>query len=342
MPTLITPTVAFSWVHGILDAAAMQGVPQRHLADLAGVPVTSPAHGRLPIDQVVRLWRLAAELSGDALFGLHMGEHIKPASFNVVAFTLLSAANLRAAIRHMQRYQRLISDAARLQLLEGDEISWLVYHPQPGVLAFSPHQVEAALATVLTAGRWILNRPLVPLQVRFRHTALGSSSEYRRVLGCDPGFEASFDGIALSTAQLEQALPAADPMLFQLHQRFAEQHLSNLDQHEPWASRTRYALMACLAQGVLDREAVAAAMGLTGKQLQHRLAQEQASFSAVLDMARRDLALEWVKQRTEPLAALADRLGFAEQSVFNRAFRRWTGLTPGAYRDQSRSLADES
>ncbi len=73
---------------------------------------------------------------------------------------------------------------------------------------------------------------------------------------------------------------------------------------------------------------------MTGRQLQHRLSLEQARFSDMLDQARQDLALKWITHSDEPLARIADRLGFSEQSAFNRAFRRWTGVTPGAYRQR--------
>ncbi|WP_137936187.1 AraC family transcriptional regulator ligand-binding domain-containing protein [Chitinivorax sp. B] len=130
MPTTPTITVAISWIHSIVDAAAVHGMTLEQLCQAANLPLAlfQQSPGRLPIDQVVGKWQAAATLSHDPLFGLHMGEQIKPASFIIVAFTLLSTATLRDTIRHMQRYQRLISDAAHLQLMESDPCNWLVYH----------------------------------------------------------------------------------------------------------------------------------------------------------------------------------------------------------------------
>ncbi|MEV4443287.1 helix-turn-helix domain-containing protein, partial [Streptomyces sp. NPDC049577] len=63
-----------------------------------------------------------------------------------------------------------------------------------------------------------------------------------------------------------------------------------------------------------------------------RLRQEGTSYRLLKDQARRDAALSSLAQGAEPIAELAARLGFSEDTAFHRAFRRWTGSTPGAYR----------
>ena len=112
----------------------------------AGIRPDELDAARWPIDHITRLWRAAARLTQDASFGLHAGARVAPASFNVVSFIFQSAATLRQALQVVQKYQSLISDGGRFQLLGGPEASWLVYHPRQGELAFSPHQLEAVLA----------------------------------------------------------------------------------------------------------------------------------------------------------------------------------------------------
>ena len=85
-----------------------------------------------------------------------------PASFNVVAFIVQSAATLRQALSVVQKYQSLISDGGRFQLLPGPTAGWLVYRPRQGDLAFSPHQIEAVLAAVVSATRWLSPNPFAP------------------------------------------------------------------------------------------------------------------------------------------------------------------------------------
>jgi AraC-like DNA-binding protein len=56
------------------------------------------------------------------------------------------------------------------------------------------------------------------------------------------------------------------------------------------------------------------------------------SFQGLKDSLRRDLAIEWLTAGRLPVAEVAAELGYAEPSAFHRAFRKWTGVTPGAYR----------
>jgi AraC-like DNA-binding protein len=97
-----------------------------------------------------------------------------------------------------------------------------------------------------------------------------------------------------------------------------------------------------LPPGPCTQAEVARALGLHPRALQRRLAAQGTHFSALLDAHRHALALTLLRQGTLPLAALARQLGYADQSVFNQAFRRWTGQSPGRLRRQGRAGAQRS
>jgi AraC-like DNA-binding protein len=67
------------------------------------------------------------------------------------------------------------------------------------------------------------------------------------------------------------------------------------------------------------------------------LAAEGTSFSAILNDARRDLAMQYLKENETSKAEIAYLLGYSEVSVFSRSFKKWTGLTPSEYASQNRS-----
>ena len=113
------PTVSLSWVNTVIAAAERQGVPSADLLARAGIASECLGAPRWPVDDITRLWRTAAALTGDAAFGLNTGRQVGPGSFNVVSFILLSSATLRSAIGQLQEYQRLISDGGRFQMLAG-------------------------------------------------------------------------------------------------------------------------------------------------------------------------------------------------------------------------------
>jgi AraC-like DNA-binding protein len=77
----------------------------------------------------------------------------------------------------------------------------------------------------------------------------------------------------------------------------------------------------------------ARALHQSASTLQRRLRREGTTYQRLLDATRRELALEYLKHGGHSLADITFLLGFADQSNFTRAFRRWTGKTPRQFLD---------
>lgn len=326
-------TVSMSWVNTVLDAAARQGVAREALLTQAGIALDDLQQERWPIDHITRLWRAAVRATQDAGFGLKAGSQVGPANFNVVGELLQTSATLREAIAAVQRYQRLISDGGRFQMVAGAQASWLIYHPRQGTLAFSPHQVEAVLAAVLSFIGGAMGTVVRPLQVQFSQPRVGLLAGYREVFACPVAFEQAFSGLLLDNALLDAPLLRADQRRAREHQRAAAARMADLTQGGALAQELRAWMIATLASRVPTRAEAAQALGVSERTLARRMQAQGLSFTALLDGVRRDAALQAVTDSTRALADIGLALGFAEPAVFWRAFRRWTGCTPQAWRD---------
>lgn len=328
-------TVSMSWVQTVLGEARRQGLDDPTVLAAAGIRQDELTRERWPIDHITRLWRAAARLSHDPGFGLKAGTRVGPASLNVVSFILQSAATLRQALGVIQKYQSLISDGGRFQILPGTEASWLVYHPRQGDLAFSPHQIEAVLAAVVSATRWITHRPIQPRQVCFSHEQVGPLAGYRRVFASPVAFSQAYSGLLLDNAVLDQPLPQAHAQLAQVHEQYATAQLHSLAQGHRLDQALYAWIAAHLGPPLPTRADAAQALGLSERTLARRLHSLQTHYAEVLDTVRRDLALQHLRDSERPLRDIAHSLGFAELSPFYRAFQRWTGLPPGQWRRQA-------
>lgn len=326
------PSVAMSWVNTVVAAAERHGVTRAQLLARAGLPPARLTEPRWPIDDITRLWRAAAELTGDPAFGLQAGRTVGPGSFNVVSYILLSSATLRAGIGVVQQYQRLISDGGRFQILAGERQSWVVYHPQQGSLAFSPHQVEAAVAATVSFSRWVTGRPVRPRRVQFSHRQIGPQAAYAEVFAAEVQFEQAFNGLLLDNAELDAPLPQADAELASLHRAHASAQLAALSVSAPLRSRVEQWLVGALDGRVPERAEAARQFGLGERVFARRLRAEGGHYADLVDGVRRALACTAVADGGEPFVRIARRLGFSEASAFNRAFRRWTGRSPGDWR----------
>ena len=332
------PSVSLSWVNTVIAAAERQGVPCADLLARAGVAHDRLSGPRWPVDDITRLWRAAAALTGDAAFGLNTGRQVGPGSFNVVSFILLSSATLRSAIGQLQEYQRLISDGGRFQTLAGAPHSWLIYHPQQGSLAFSPHQVESVLAAAVCFSRWVTGQPLKPVRVQFSHGQIGPLSAYAQALGAEVQFEQAFNGLLLDNTVLDAPLPQADAALAQLHRAHAAAQLAALSAPVPLRTRVEQWLTGALDGSVPDRAQAARQFGLGERAFARRLQEEGRCYADLVDGVRHALACQAVASGAEPFVRIARRLGFSEASAFNRAFRRWTGCAPGDWQQQGAAV----
>jgi AraC-like DNA-binding protein len=327
-----------SWVQTVLAEAQRQGLPEAALLDAAGIPRRDLRLDRWPVDHITRLWRTAARLTQDAGFGLKAGAAVGPASFNVVGFILQSARTLRQALAVAQKYQGLISDGGRLQLLAAADASWLIYHPQQGDLAFSPHQIEAVLAAIVCASRWLAPRPLRPRLACFGHAAVGPLAGYRAVLGCRVDFNQAFSGLLIDNALLDQPLPQADARLAAVHERHAADRLAALAAGPQLDERLRQWLAARLGPELPARAEAAAAFGLGERTLARRLVERGTTYATLLDELRRERALQHLAQGGA-LRTLAHDLGYADPRCLHRSFLRWTGCTPGQWRQRAAAEA---
>lgn len=328
-------TASLGWVNTVLAAAEALGVPREQLLAQAGLLPDALERERWPMDHLTRLWRSAAQCTGDASFGLKVGAQAGLGNFSVVGDVLQSAASLRAAIGWVQKYQRLISDGGRFQMLAGSQASWLIYHPRQGVLPFSPHQIEAVLATVLALARRLAGRALVPQAVQFNQPRIGPLAGYHAAFGCAVQFEQAFSGLWLANGVLDAPLPQADALRAHDHHRHATQRLAALSIRTDWRQALHAWLASSLQSGHVPTRLLAAqAVGCSERTLARRLQAQGTSFAQLFDGARREQALQAVAQTDQPLADIGQQLGFAEPAVFWRAFRRWTGLTPAQWRAQ--------
>jgi AraC-like DNA-binding protein len=176
----------------------------------------------------------------------------------------------------------------------------------------------------------------IPREVRFRHACAGEVREYERVLRGPVRFEQSTTALALREEDLLRPVRTANPE--------AAAALSAGLARMPWpgersaAHRLVAAVEEALARGAdIEREALARSLGMSGKTLARRLAAERKLFRDVVGEVRRALAERLVAEERFSLEEVATRVGFGDLSTFGKAFRRWFGVSPSAFRARRRS-----
>ncbi|NHO87766.1 AraC family transcriptional regulator [Pseudoteredinibacter isoporae] len=331
-------TASIAWVNTVVQTACRLGVKEETLLKTAGLPLDALSWERWPIDYITRLWHAAEHCTKDPGFGLKTGAGVSPVNIDVLGIAMQSSATLRESFSLVQKYQRLISDGGRFQMLPGERETWVVYHPCQGQLAFSPYQIEAVLAAVVGFNTWISGSKICPIRVQFSQSQLSSYGDYQRVFNCPVEFEQAFSGLLISNDILDRPLPQADPVLAQIHEQYSSSRLTELE-NDSIVLDLRQWIKSRVGETLPRRTEAARMLGISERTLARRLDAQGFTFKEMLDEVRRELALVAVRESRKPLAEIAQSLGFAESSTFYRAFRRWTGLPPARWLKQQ---AEES
>ncbi|SOD90540.1 AraC family transcriptional regulator [Spirosoma fluviale] len=333
MPT--DATISSASVKGLLYAVSQCGADAGALSQAVGLDSTQleDPDGRVPMATMQRLWGLAVEATGDPHLDLHMAQHVHHSSYGVLAYVLMHSPTLGVAIQKLCRYQDIVCSGTRISLRHlGDSVELVVDLISPAIVY--PHFVlNSELSIYLHMLRLLSGQSLAPEALYLAYPAPADTREHVRVFApAQVQFGTSYSALRLPATVLALPIPTADPRLLALLEPHAAALLDRLHELPALADRVRHELLRLLVQSEPTLEAVAEALSLSPRILQRQLHQDGYSYQQLLDEVRRELAERHLRDHILSIKDIALLLGFAEPSVFIRAFRRWTGQTPGTFR----------
>lgn len=191
---------------------------------------------------------------------------------------------------------------------------------------------EATIASVAAISQEVSEARFIPRAVYFTHEAPGPSAAHEAHFGCRVHFAADRDAILVSAEQLAAKNRLSDKGLSAYFDRRLKEEIASRDREDGLDQQVRHVVAQRLSDGVPTLSGVAEALGIGARTLQRRLADDGHSFQSVVDAARRELSHQLLRETDYSLAEIAFLTGFAEQSGFTRAFKRWSGQTPRSYR----------
>lgn len=344
-PKALAGSVSVAYLQGLLDYLAQQGIqPEPLLAQVQLSPnILVQREQRISASTYLQLFEQGLLLSGDSNFGLHLGEAVRPGYYGVLGYLIMSCATLADALHRQARYAELVGSIGRVELNDEPPQAGLeaqVAHSwQPLLPQLQRHASEEMLAAWVTFGHWISGLGLAPTEVRFQHPAPADISEHQRIFRCPLRFEQADNALVFPKRLLSAPLGQADGQMRLMLDAYADRQLAELKQGDNLFLQARELLTAQLVAGPVSLSRLAQALGLSPRTLQRRLAEAGLNFTQLLDDTRQPLALDYLRDASLELADIAFLLGFSEAASLARAFRRWTGQSPGDYR---RSLLAES
>ena len=322
-------------LRALLGRAAAAGIdPGALLARFNIAPaLLDEIDGRAPAAAVRVLWEELPIACGDPELGINLAAAVPDAALGIVAYLVLHAPTLRQGLVAAVRHARLLQDVAACFVEPlGRSGLRFVQAPLPDGPAPPRQAVEFTFARFVHLARRSTGVEVRPAFVRFAFPRPASVHAHQALFQCPLRFEHVRNELELDAATLDLPQRAADSWLRALVEKQAQALHERLGERTQFAAAVARALTIEIQKGRGDLASVGHALALSKRTLQRRLDQEGVSFRALTDEVRRGLAAQHLTEGRLSLSEIALLLGFSEQAAFQRAFLRWTGVTPGQFR----------
>lgn len=292
---------------------------------------------KLSLKQNCALMDAALQLSGDPNLGLHIGERTTVSVLGITGYLMESSEDLLTALQYLQQYTASFTAICHfgIQVAGSDAIYtcepisiWNNLSPET-----ARHSVDIAFAGALHILRLLTGLPVRPIQAQYRYPRVGDIAEHERILGCRPLFHQPRNALTFTKQDLQHRIIGYNRELCTIFVKLLEQKLQEAAGNG-FLHQVKTLILEGSPVSFPTLEAVAARMHLTPRTLQRKLQEESTSFRVVSDSIKEELARSFLASKTLTVSQIADRLGYAEQAAFQRAFRQWTGKTPKAYQHE--------
>lgn len=307
----------------------------RKAVERAGVPYPWDAARNRPLTlrDESALIRAATELAEDTSYAAKLGLNYTAVT-SVPGYVARNSRTLRSAIQRSKRYTVFSAASLDYDLREGEEVSSFWVRSMDPVVDRSILDREFAVFTMLSIFRFLLERPIVPEEITFRHRRSEGGERLAKLAGCDVIWGAAEDSLRFSKATLDLPIPSYDPRLRDLVVQHGESLLAARNRRSAsLRDRMEPLILDGFQDGAPSADDIAAKLGMSRRTLTRRLSEEGLTYRQVLDGVRLDVAYSYLRDTSLSLAEIAFQLGYADQAAFTTAYKRWTGKTPSSERN---------
>ncbi|MBI4997646.1 MAG: AraC family transcriptional regulator [Rhodocyclales bacterium] len=324
-------TVPIGFVRALLKGPALADARRDRLLQASGIPpaLLDEDGARVTTEQFAALYQGLARELDDELPGM-FARPARAGTFKFLCLSVLEARNLRTALYRFTRFFHLFLDELGFELSRQGDFTRVALVPR---LATPPNTFAQEILLRLVHGviSWLAGRkmPLARVDLAFPRPA--HAADYGALYPGPAYFDQPFTALHFDNAQLDAPIRQDQKSLAEFMKRAPGDWLFNSFPERLVSHGVREFLHAHLdaPTGIED---AAKAMHVSVRTLSRRLRDEETSFQAIKDELRRDLAIERLTKTDTPIAVIGAELGFDSPATFHRAFKAWTGSTPGVYR----------
>jgi len=325
--------ISIFFIYRILHYVKRSGIAPEMLLKKAGVDLLSFSRfdSKIPARQYYAILDEAVRLTGDNFLGLHVGTYTELRDLSNLGYIMANCKHLGEAIGSAISYIDFIGAPVELQLVRNTGQAQLVFDLKQPVTSKTRQCIDEALASLFAIMKNITKKSFDLREVRFSLPLPEDIREYQKVFPCPILFGQPVSALVFHPRQLLAPVIRPNPKLL-LMSRYALDYIQEIIDEKDYSRKIAILLYAKLQKGAPCIKHIAKELGISIRGLQMKLSEEGVTFSRIVRDVRRELAKTYLADKAYSIDEITFLLGFSEPSVFHRAFKTWTGLTPGEYR----------
>ena len=328
--------VSLHFINPLIKVLKQHQVSIHTIAQAAKVdPALLDEHNdTLPLLELCQLWHAAIDCLQDPLLALKAGQLVHPSDYGLIGALAMNCDDLQDSLLHMNQYRYLFNGgfSARIDLEENARYEMIC--PEQFDSALVRPIIELDFTACITMARFLTNnlqdKLLTPLEASFNYKPLADIPAYEALLLCPVSFGQTSNHLIAPQESLKVRIHAPNHLL----KKSIIQQMESIKQHSlrPFSlAREVEVFIASRFPNCPDIEETAKQFNTSKRTLKRRLQGEGKTFKQITDELRRDRAIKAVIKATQPISEIAYEMGFSSTSSFHKAFKRWTGISPGSY-----------
>ena len=318
----------------LLEGAKRGGVSSEELLAECGIDPAVLQQSDAKIDKRIFIQMMLAVMhrTEDEFMGFGAGRVSRPGTFSMMAHAVINCATLEKAIRRGIKFYELFNLAIVGQLLVSDDEAAIRFQSRKEV-EFQPYVMEAVVFLTLRFLSWLIGQQIVPKRINLEFP-VQDEGEFAAQFPCQVHYRQPHSEIILDSRYMNMPLVQNELSLSKFLRSSLEELMDGDIQNASLNAQIRSIISKEFGNNFPDFSVVCEKLAMTPQTLRRRLKDENTSYQEIKDSIRKDASIYYLSKPELTIDEIALLMGFSEASSFHRAFKKWTGKTPSAYRQE--------
>ena len=329
------PLVRARTLSGFTETVEALGADSDQVLTDAGLNASVMANPKAWISfrKVLLAYEIAAQSTGRPSFGLQLAMHRDLSFLGPLILIFKYSDTLESGLKSGVKYISVQNTGFQVMLSTNKESAcWIIKMPD-SLRDMSNQWIEESLLTALKMLRIFLGDAYMPTGITLRHQPESEIQRFEQYFGKNVEFSSANDALVIDRASLDVPNPMGDQETFDFLSGYLDSRVQK--RGDDIVGSVQALLRNLIPTGKYSIDVVADQLGMHRRTLQRRLEATGPRYADVLEQCRSEMAIDYLATSNLPMVNLAYMLGYADQSAFNHAFRRWHGVSPREWQQRN-------